>query len=345
MIVGDHALETAFLPSILHHDTASPDSGTNKKSWAHGKVRGSREPETSRIITRMIKKIALEEHFLCPALEEYWKATVEDVAPDILVKVVARLSDFGDLRLETMDRAGIERSVLSIAGPGVQAERDAIAATRRARDANDLLAREIDKRPTRYSGFAHIALQDPHEAANELERCVRDIKFAGAMINAHTNGRYLDDPALHPFWERAEALGTLIYLHPADPVSPYPVLAGHKALTRATWGWGVETGSHALRLVFGGHFDRFPKARLVLGHLGETLPYLLWRFDSRAKLYGVKLAKLPSEYIRQNIILTTSGMFSREPLICALDALRRAKVLLSPDYPFESSEAAAEFMD
>ncbi len=261
----------------------------------------------------MIKKIALEEHFLCPALEEYWKATVEDVAPDILVKVVARLSDFGDLRLETMDRAGIERSVLSIAGPGVQAERDAIAATRRARDANDLLAREI--------------------------------KFAGAMINGHTNGQYLDDPALHPFWERAEALGALIYLHPADPVSPYPVLAGHKALTRATWGWGVETGSHALRLVFGGHFDRFPKARLVLGHLGETLPYLLWRFDSRAKLYGVKLAKLPSEYIRQNIILTTSGMFSREPLICALDALGRDKVLFSADYPFESSEAAAEFMD
>jgi 2,3-dihydroxybenzoate decarboxylase len=293
----------------------------------------------------MVKKIALEEHFLCPEVEPYWRATVEDVPPAILKTVTARLTDFGDGRLEIMDRAGIARSVLSIAGPGVQAERDAAAATSKARKSNDFLAREIEKRPDRYSGFAHVALQNPHDAADELERCVRDLGFSGVMINGHTNGQYLDDPALHPFWERAEALDTLVYLHPADPAAPLAVLAGHKALARATWGWGVETGSHALRLVFSGHFDRFPKARLVLGHLGETLPYLLWRFDSRAKLYGVKLAKPPSEYIKQNIVVTLSGMFSREPLMCALAALGRDRVMFSADYPFESSEEAAEFMD
>jgi len=309
---------------------------------ANGRAQGNGNAEDH---LHMVKKIALEEHFLCPEVESYWKATVEDVPPPIVEKIVARLTDFGDLRLATMDRAGIAHSVLSIAGPGVQAERDASVATRKARQSNDFLAREISKRPDRYSGFAHLALQDPGEAANELERCTRDLEFKGAMINGHTNGQYLDDPALYPFWERAESLGALIYLHPADPVSPLPVLAGHKALARATWGWGVETGSHALRLVFSGHFDRFPKAKLVLGHLGETLPYLLWRFDSRAKLYGVKLAKPPSEYIRQNIIVTLSGMFSREPLMCALDALGRDKVLFSADFPFESSEEAAVFMD
>lgn len=293
----------------------------------------------------MVRKIALEEHFLCPEVEGYWTATVEDVPPPILEKVVARLTDFGDARLAAMDGAGIERSVLSIAGPGVQAERDTAVAAQKARKSNDYLAREIEKRPTRYSGFAHLALQDPRGAATELERCMRDLKFSGAMINGHTNGQYLDDPALHPFWERAEALGALVYLHPADPVAPLAVLAGHKALARATWGWGIETGSHALRLIFSGHFDRFPRSRLVLGHLGETLPYLLWRFDSRAKLYGVKLAKSPSGYIRQNIIVTMSGMFSREPLMCAIEALGRDKVMFSADYPFESTEEAAQFMD
>ena len=197
-----------------------------------------------------------------------------------------------------MDRAGIARSVLSIAGPGVQSERDVATARRRAREANDFLAREIDKRPDRYSGFAHLPMQDPHAAADELERSMRELKFCGAMINGHTNGQYLDHPSLQPFWERAEALQATIYIHPTDPIAPSPALDGYDGLRRATWEWGFETGSHALRLVFGGLFDRFPRARLALGHLGETLPFLLWRFDSRAKLYGVKLAKKPSDYIK-----------------------------------------------
>jgi 2,3-dihydroxybenzoate decarboxylase len=188
-------------------------------------------------------------------------------------------------------------------------------------------------------------MQDPTAAADELERCMRELKLSGAMINGHTNGQYLDHPSLNPFWERAQALGAAIYLHPADPVTPSHALDGHTGLRRATWEWGFETGSHALRLVFGGLFDRFPRARLVLGHLGETLPYLLWRFDSRAKLYGVKLAKPPSQYIKENIVVTTSGMSSVEPLTCAVSALGSDRVMFAADYPFESSEEAAHFID
>jgi 2,3-dihydroxybenzoate decarboxylase len=292
-----------------------------------------------------VRKIALEEHFLAPGFEEYWLKTVEDVDPSLLGAVLSRLNDFGELRLEAMDKAGIGRSVLGLAGPGVQIERDVAKATRKAIEANDFLAKQVARNPARYSGFAHIALQDPMAAADELERCMKQLGFAGCMINGHTNGQYLDDPKLYPFWERAEALGAVVYLHPADPVSPFTALNGTKGLKRATWEWTLETGSHALRLVFGGLFDRFPKATLALGHLGETLPYLLWRFDSRAKLYGIKLQRQPSDYIRENMVVTLSGMFSAEPLNCAIAALGVERVMFSADYPFESSEEAGLFMD
>ena len=293
----------------------------------------------------MIKKIALEEHFLSPGFEDYWQTTAGEITPDVFRQAVARLGEFGDLRIAQMDRDGIERAVLSIAGPGVQIERDTAIAVRRARESNDFLAREIKKRPGRYSGFAHLPMQDAKAAAGELERAVRELGFVGAMINGHTNGQYLDHPSLYPFWERAEALGALIYIHPTDPIAPSPALDGHNGLRRATWEWGFETGSHALRLVFSGLFDRFPRAKVALGHLGETLPYLLWRFDSRAKLYGVKLAKPPSEYIKRNIAVTTSGMCSAEPLACAISALGADRVMFAADYPFESAEEAGHFAD
>ena len=293
----------------------------------------------------MISKIALEEHFLCPGFEGYWRATTGSIDPTVASSLFTRLTDFGETRLEAMDRAGIARAVLSIAGPGVQSERDVAVASRRAREANDFLAREVEKRPDRYSGFAHLAMQDPRAAADELERCLRELKFCGAMVNGHTNGQYLDHPALHPFWERAEALQATIYIHPADPITPSPALDGHDGLRRATWEWGFETGSHALRLVFGGVFDRFPRARIALGHLGETLPYLLWRFDSRAKLYRVALEKRPSDYIKQNMVVTTSGMCSPEPLNCALAALGTDRVMFAADYPFELAQEAGQFLD
>ncbi len=293
----------------------------------------------------MVQKIALEEHFLSPGYEDYWRTTVGNVDPKVASGILARLTDFDGMRLEAMEEAGIARAVLSIAGPGVQIERDAATAVRRARESNDFLAREIQKRPDRYSGFAHLPMQDAKAAADELERCMRELQFCGAMINGHTNGQYLDHPSLHVFWERAEALSAPIYIHPTDPVVPSPALEGTHGLRRATWEWGFETGSHALRLVFGGLFDRFPRAKLMLGHLGETLPFLLWRFDSRAKLYGVKLAKPPSHYIKQNFVVTTSGMCSAEPLNCTLAALGRDRVMFAADYPFESAQEAGEFLD
>jgi 2,3-dihydroxybenzoate decarboxylase len=293
----------------------------------------------------MVRKIALEEHFLSPGFEDYWLPTMGNVDQKAVSALLARLKDFGDARLEGLDSAGIARSVLSISGPGVQVERDAATAKRRAAEANDFLAGEVGKRPNRYSGFAHLPMQDAGAAADELERCMRDLKFCGAMINGHTNGQYLDHASLFPFWERAEALGATIYIHPTDPVSPAPALAGVEGLRRATWEWGFETGSHALRLVFSGLFDRFPRAKVALGHLGETLPYLLWRFDSRAKLYGVKLGKKPSEYIKQNFVVTTSGMNSAEPLNCALAALGTERVMFAADYPFEQPAEAGEFLD
>ncbi len=244
-----------------------------------------------------------------------------------------------------MDRAGIARAVLSIAGPGAQAERDPATAARRAGESNDFLAGEVAKRPDRYSGFAHLPMQDAKAAADELERCIRQLGFCGAMIHGHTLGQYLDAPELYPFWERADALGAAIYLHPADPVVQPSVLAGYNVLMRPMWGWGFETGSHVLRLIVSGHFDRFPHTRLVLGHLGETLPFLLWRFDSRAVFHGLKLKKPPSQYIRESIWVTTSGMCSAEPLDCTLAALGKDRVLFAADYPFESPDEAAHFID
>jgi 2,3-dihydroxybenzoate decarboxylase len=293
----------------------------------------------------MLPKIALEEHFMAPGFEPYWATTVDNVAPAGREAILRKLNDFGEERLSGMDGAGIAHAVLSIAGPGVQREPDAATARKLSVQGNDFLAEQIAKNPKRYSGFAHLPMQDAKAAADELQRCVEQLGFRGAMINGHTNGQYLDHPDLYPFWERAEALGVPVYIHPADPMALFPALEGQPGLRRATWEWTLETGSHALRLVFSGLFDRFPKATVALGHLGETLPYLLWRFDSRAKLYGIKLDREPSDYIKSNLVVTLSGMFSREPLICALEALGHDRVMFSADYPFEGAKEGAEFMD
>ena len=219
----------------------------------------------------MVKKIALEEHFLDPATEPYWHPTMVDVAAPKKAQLLGALNDFGEQRLAMMDKTGIARAVLAIAGPGVQVEPDTAKAVKVARASNDFLAKEVQNRPDRYSGFAHLALQDAKAAADELERCVRELKFRGAMIDGHTNGKYLDDRSYDVFWERAAALDTVIYLHPADPPAPLKSIEGYNVLARPMWGWGVETGSHALRLICGGVFHRYPKAKLVLGHLGEAL--------------------------------------------------------------------------
>jgi 2,3-dihydroxybenzoate decarboxylase len=209
-----------------------------------------------------MSKIALEEHFVFPDFLGYLSEAMPHVTHESYDQLIKKLSDFGDERLAAMDAAGVTFAVLSLSGPGVQVEKDTAQAVKRARQANDLLAEQVKRRPDRYGGFAHLAMQDPGAAANELERCVRDLGFVGSMINGHTNGVYLDDPRHDPFWERMQALDVPLYLHPDDSfVKPY-VLEGCDELLKPTWEWTTETSSHFLRLVFAGVFDRFPRLKI-----------------------------------------------------------------------------------
>ncbi len=297
-----------------------------------------------------MRKIALEEHFLPPDLGSYGRAShlaADRLDPHVFRRFEERLSDFGPMRLAAMDDAGIDVAVLSVTTPGVQAEPDTSLAIRRAKIANDFLAREIQRRPKRYAGFAHLPLQDANAAADELERCINQLEFKGAMINGHTNGRYLDEREYDPFWERAQALGAPIYLHPRDPFELAHNYRDHPELLGATWSWTVETATHALRLVFGGVFERFPEVTLILGHMGETLPYVLWRLDSRSRIQSQAgdTTRLPSEIIRKNIAVTTTGVCSQAALTCAIAALGEDRVMFSVDYPYEDSRVAAGFIE
>jgi predicted TIM-barrel fold metal-dependent hydrolase len=205
--------------------------------------------------------------------------------------------------------------------------------------------------PSRVAAFAALPTIDPAAAADELERCVTKHGFKGAMLHGMTDNKFLDLKEFWPIYERAEKLDVPIYFHPglphADVMNAYynDYAQEFPMVVRAAWGYTVETATTAIRMVLSGVFDKHPKLKVVLGHLGETLPFLLWRFDSRAKLYGVKLNKKPSEYIRENIVVTTSGMFSAEPLHCTIAALGHEHVMFSADYPFESPEEAGHFMD
>jgi len=297
---------------------------------------------------KRLGKVALEEHFLVPDFVDYFADTYPNISPEIARMGLGVLPDFGEQRLAAMDQNGIDFVVLSIAGPGVQVERDAEVALKKGKAVNDFLAKEMQKRPTRYGGFAHLAMQRPAEAADELERCVRDLGFQGAMINGQTNGEYLDLDKYSVFWERVAALGAPIYLHPANPVDHPACYEGHTELWGPVCSWAFETAAHALRLVFAGVFERYPNARLVLGHMGETLPLNLWRFDSRWAVCnrgGRTLAQAPSFYIKRNIAVTTSGVCADASLRCALDAMGEDNVMFSVDYPFERTELAARFIE
>ena len=294
-----------------------------------------------------LKKIILEEHFSTPEAGKYATKVLSTIDHDFIAYVKPRLADIGALRIEDMDKNGIDISVLSVTTPGVQAEPDTATAVSEAKHLNDLLAEQIAHYPTRFAGFGTLALQDPKGAAEELERCVKQLGFKGALLNGHSNGIYLDDPQFSPVWERAEALGVPIYLHPADsPVQAsneqdYPEMAG------PGWGWTPETAGHVLRLIYGGVFDRFPKTTLLLGHMGETLPFILWRLDSRYKMmqHRYPIQMLPSEYIQRNVMVTTAGSFSDAPLQCAISALGADRVLFSVDYPYEYTNEAVEFIE
>jgi len=294
-----------------------------------------------------MRKIALEEHFTTPDLAKNYVArpTQSDA---LFADVERRLADFDELRLEMMDKTGIEMMVLSVTTPGVQGVSDSREAIRLAHGANDFLAREVQKRPDRYAGFAHLAMQDADAAAAELERAVRELGFRGALINGQTNGHYLDEDQYVPFWERVQELDVPIYLHPGN-MADHPAMFAHRPeLDGPIFAWTAETAAHALRLVFGGTLTRFPKVKIVLGHMGETLPFLLWRLDSRREFdLGDKLAPdaLPSAIIKRNIAITTSGVCDAGALLAAIQALGDDNVMFSVDYPYEDPQVAADFIE
>ncbi|MHA7987411.1 amidohydrolase family protein [Rathayibacter sp. CAU 1779] len=295
-----------------------------------------------------MRTIGLEEHFVTPELVGYGASAKSIAQPAKWEEAGRRLLDLFDERIAEMDASGLDLQVLSLNAPGIQAEPDARIATRASATVNDFLAGVIADRPDRFRGFAAIALQDPESAADELERAITQLGFHGALVNAHTQGVYLDDRRLDVVWERAQALDVPLYLHPANGVDVAHVLSGHPELIGPMWSWGIDTSTHVLRLVFGGVFDRFPGAKLLIGHMGEGLPYALWRLDSRWEFHnrhGVELElEHPSAYLRRNLWVTTSGVCDDAPLRCAIDALGIDRVLFATDYPFESIPVATEFL-
>jgi 2,3-dihydroxybenzoate decarboxylase len=295
-----------------------------------------------------MRTIALEEHFVTAELAAYGASTAGIAPPEIWERASRLLLDIADERLAIMDGAGVDMAVLSLNSPGIQAESDAKAAVSAAAKVNDRLAEVIAAYPNRYSGFAALPLQDGDAAAAELERSVVQLGLRGALVNAHTQGRYLDHRELRVVWACAQDLGVPLYLHPANGLDAAHVLSGHPELIGPMWSWGTDTATHALRLIFGGVFDEFPRAKLLLGHMGEGLPYALWRLDSRWGFHhhhGIELAReYPSEYLRENLYITTSGVCSAAPLMCALQALGPDHVLFGTDYPFEDTATATSFL-
>ncbi len=293
-----------------------------------------------------MRRIALEEHVVLddPAHIERWLTLVPTIPKEIADKLRAALTNVGDQRLEAMSSAGIDFAVLSNVGT-VQGILDPTAALRLAREANDHIAGVVQRHPTRYAGFATVPLQHPDAGADELERAVRQLGLKGAMVFGQTDGAYLDHDRFRPFWERAEAIGAPVYLHAADPMVAPATYAGRPELIGATWSWTAETAAHTLRLIFGGVFQRYPKLQLLLGHLGETLPYLLWRLDKRAHAFSEGDTLKPSEIMGRNVTVTTSGMFSDEPFACALQAMGEDAVMFSVDHPFESMSEAGNWFD
>lgn len=297
-----------------------------------------------------MKLIALEEAFWYDKLStDGSPMTHIPVKPALAADWRRRLVDFTELRLSDMDEHGIDTQVLSLTAPGVQMQPDPAVAIADARLANDFLATVVNERPDRFQGLAAIPLQDPHQAAAELRRAVVELGLRGALVNDHTLGHYLDEPRFAPFWAELQDLGVPLYLHPNPvPSDEWLVTRGYPGLEHATWSWNHRTGGHALRLIFGGVFDQFPGARIILGHMGEFLPAQLYRIDVRYRDLDPDrqqtLKKLPSEYFGSNISITTSGVFSHTALLDAIQVVGVDNVLFAIDYPYEPTRDAAEFI-
>ena len=303
-------------------------------------------------------RIATEEAFAPPELVQRWKALIEkggDLDPGFVSQwkyfggqserakaIETRLEDIGEGRIRDMDATGIARQILSLTNPGVQIF-DAATGAALAISLNDQLAEAIRKYPARFSGLAAIAPQNPAAAAKELERGVRKLGLKGAIINSHTHGEYLDDTKFWDIFAAAESLDVPIYLHPSTPSARMYGPFADRGLEGAIYGFAVETSLHLLRIILAGVFDRFPRLRMVVGHLGEGLPYWFFRIDffHRANVatnrYAnvKKLAKKPSDYLRENVWVTTSGMAWEPPILYCQRLLGVDRVLYAMDYPYQ----------
>jgi gamma-resorcylate decarboxylase len=294
--------------------------------------------------------IALEEHFVTPELDDVIGAVGWD--PEEWKKVIGRLEDTDGGRLEEMDRLGIDMAVLSLGSDGVQGVSNPAAAVDIARRANDALAEIVRAHPDRYAGFAAVALQDPEAAAAEAVRAVRELGFVGVLVNGYSDlpdggARYYDEAECEPFWAALAELGVPFYLHPRNPLdSQRRIYEGREELLGPTWAFAVETGTHALRLITGGVFDRHPGVQVILGHLGEQLPFAMARLTQRmAHNPRVSLARPPRQIFRENFHITTSGNAHTPSLLGALMEIGADRVMFAADYPFEEMADTTVWFD
>ena len=267
-------------------------------------------------------------------------------------EAVRQLTDL-DYRLAEMDRHGVAMHLIGITGPGVQAF-DAAFGTELARIANDTLAAAVARHPARFAGLAAVAPQDPAAAAREIDRAMGSLRLNGVIINSHTHGEYLDDPKFWPIFEAAVAHDAAIYLHPTFPADAMIEPYAKYGMMGALWGFGADTSLHAVRMILGGVFDAFPRLKIILGHLGEALPFWLGRLDNRfanivrrggLEPLGMKrLAKAPSDYFRENFWMTTSGMMTDPPFRFALDLCGEDRMMFAIDYPYEQTAEAVAFI-
>jgi 2,3-dihydroxybenzoate decarboxylase/5-carboxyvanillate decarboxylase len=254
-----------------------------------------------------------------------------------------------DERLKDMDANGVDMQLLSLTAPGVQMFEPALA-VELAQLANDRLAEQVAAHPDRYAGLASFAPQRPAAAVKEIERARTKLGLHGLVVNSHTNDEYYDDRKYWPIFEAAEALDAAIYIHPRCPSKGMAGPFADYGMDTAMWGYGVETATHALRLILSGLFDEFPKLRIVLGHMGEGIPFWLWRIDYMHKLAvdvgrQPKLGLTPSEYFRRNFAITTSGQENPLALRYSLDMLGDDNVMWAIDYPYQPTAPAVKFMD
>ncbi|MDF2119573.1 amidohydrolase family protein [Roseiarcaceae bacterium H3SJ34-1] len=288
--------------------------------------------------------IALEEHYWDAELVAQLSGAEGTRSKDLL----AKLHDLSEIRLREMDEAGIDIQVLSHGAPSGQKLPPDIAAdlTRRV---NDRLAEAIARHPTRFAGFAALPTVVPDAAADELERCVRDLKFKGAMIHGLTNGKFIDEKQFWPIFERAAALNVPIYLHPSFP-HPQVMEAYYNdyakdfpMVIRAAWGYTVEAATQAIRLILSGVFQAHPKLQIVLGHMGETLPFALWRINQALARPGHQTLNFRQTFC-DHFHVTTSGNFSTPALVCTMMELGADRIMFSVDWPFVANPPAMEWM-